>query len=97
MTGQYQHTPGPWTRGPHVTVYGPDYYVVATAATSERGVTEKHANADLIAAAPDLFSACKSALELIADMDAEDTGQVFQQLLAVIKRVDPTFAIAEVE
>ena len=59
------------------------------------GDPQSEADAILFVAAPELFAACKAAVEVIADLDSEDTERVFGQLLAAIRKVDPTFEIKE--
>lgn len=65
-----QHTPGPWHYSPDVSlhntalVYGADKYLVADAGRIHRRQPEEQiANAHLIAAAPDLLTACKGLLK----------------------------------
>jgi hypothetical protein len=55
------------------------------------------ANARLMASAPDLLAACKAAIEIIADLDSDETGQVFGQILKAIQRAEPDFAVAETQ
>lgn len=65
-TTQKTHTPGPW----HLhnmeqnTVCGPDYGAIAFANT-RRDKREDHANARLIAAAPELLEACKQTVKYL--------------------------------
>lgn len=59
------------------------------------GDPQSEADAILFVAAPDLFDACKAAVEVIADLDSEETDQVFGKLLAAIRKIDPTFEIKE--
>jgi chromosome segregation ATPase len=42
-----------------------------------------------------LFYACKSAIEVIADLDAEETDAVFTKLLNAIRLVEPGFNLDE--
>ena len=63
-------TPGPWT-----AASGPGWKVSVTTSagakirqTTDRPLEERQANALLIAAAPDLYGALESALQLIEDL-----------------------------
>jgi hypothetical protein len=63
-----QHTPGPWYTSPDAV---PDWHVqvtVSSEATGERVATvfQTEANAQLIAAAPDLLAICKRVLDEVA-------------------------------
>jgi hypothetical protein len=77
------HTPGPWMVEPHAdddeVVYVCANYTVRDGVTratwiaecdlQDGNLPENHANARLIAAAPDLLKACKAAIaELITDL-----------------------------
>ncbi len=42
-----------------------------------------------------LFCACKAAIEVIADLDAEETSEVFTKLLNAIRLVEPGFNVTE--
>lgn len=61
------HTPGPWRvdSEPHVSldVIAADGHSVAMMRPSHRIYAELHANANLIAAAPDLLAALKARME----------------------------------
>ena len=54
------HTPGPWTVD-DISIHGPDGWNVANAACRSRTSETQEANARLIAAAPDLLDALRSA------------------------------------
>lgn len=68
-------TPGPWRFVPIPSrrAKGFAYYGIAIEGENPRlfGTTDTEANARLIAAAPDLYEACKAALEFLRD-DLED-------------------------
>ena len=67
------HTPGPWlvTRGAQSDAYSVEsgsqticlVKFIRGQSLSERGVRQEEANAHLIAAAPDLLTACKAVVE----------------------------------
>lgn len=63
-----EHTPGPWTLGRTVSgkqwVYGPDGTRVGKAASGRRE-SERDANAHLIAAAPELLEALRTAKRVL--------------------------------
>lgn len=61
MNSKVEHTPGPWR---HQLVNGDYVYRVYTDAAVVAGV-DKHENMLLIAACPDLLSACVAALEAL--------------------------------
>ena len=66
-----QHTAGPWTTGGTARgIYCRDQYMIASAhsmAWMTDPEKESVANAHLIAAAPDLLAALKSAVELLSE------------------------------
>ena len=66
MTEKQEHTPGPWIvkfDDDHATITKPDFEPGhAIAHVSTWNDAELKANAQLIAAAPDLLAACKSLL-----------------------------------
>ena len=66
-----QHTPRPWTvesDGTTVTMGG--QCVITAPAPDMANIEEQRANAALIAAAPDLLTACREAMALIDDSNA---------------------------
>jgi hypothetical protein len=69
-----KHSPGPWRlKQVGLEVWGADKRVVANpdiGASSEISDETKRANAQLIAAAPDLLEACKAALAYFHDAKA---------------------------
>lgn len=73
-----RHTPGPWTAtlGYTPTVKAGDTLLAAPSARADdlggRQLSELHANARLIAAAPDLLAACEEALRLLEDQRLYD-------------------------
>jgi len=90
-----QHTPGPW----HVATYGEgsaSFYAVKRGPATICRVVEVDpmldrtgdANARLIAAAPDLLAACKEALALLNNPDADgyDADQIDGILNRAIQR-----------
>ena len=75
------HTPGPWHVEPEkdgTCVMAGDYYITDTidAAGGDSDDTTQHANARLIAAAPDLLDAC---LTLLAWDEAENNAEAFDK------------------
>lgn len=78
MTTPTTHTPGPWKLESNFlnievgfTVKGRDNRsIVACAATISRPGSEKAANANLIASAPELLEACRAALAILPTGDA---------------------------
>jgi hypothetical protein len=103
-----QHTPGPHSLAIYTASRTFRMIKQHTAVMQGTGATGKllavfgplddpqsEADAILFVAAPDLFDACKAAVEVIADLDSEETERVFGQLLAAIRKVDPTFEIKE--
>ena len=84
-----QHTPGPWHIGgkpQSPIIFGSDGFAVADATvfhgTFKEGQTE--ANANLIAAAPDLLEALETASWLLADISPD--GLVKQKVDAAIAK-----------
>lgn len=83
-----EHTPGPWavsgvrtreTRQPVLQIYGPDDKVYALVLYSDRTDAEhiaSHADARLIAAAPDLLDACRDCLENRGDWLAKMSAAI---------------------
>jgi len=75
-----KHTPGPWNYGVqqlgHYSILGPltdngNWRVVANTTAATEGVQTEEANARLIAAAPELYSACRAMIEVYSgDPDA---------------------------
>jgi len=73
MTTQIQekHTPGPWkVGGTRITVYTQDGLTIATAKRYDG--LDAEANAQLIAAAPELLKACKSVIQWYEDSGNTD-------------------------
>lgn len=64
-----KHTPGPWRLHKRFTfnVEGPDGRTIARVNWDDETYDEAIANANLIAAAPDLLAAVKEAVEIIQD------------------------------
>lgn len=68
-----QHTPGPWVLSAH-SAYPPQYIGIYDKLGNWYAVAEARgswANARLIAASPDLLTACESALALLSNPNAE--------------------------
>ena len=87
------HTPGPWTVDPRtLAVYAPDRHGHAAAVrVAECGRTllpaaEIHANAALVAAAPDLLAALQWALSQIEDSLDPDHETALESARAAIAR-----------
>jgi hypothetical protein len=70
-----QHTPGPWAHSPgQDTIWARDGNLLIASTDYTRGemaINEDNANASLIAASPDLLTACESALALLTNPNAE--------------------------
>lgn len=72
-----KHTPGPWSMSgdttrdglPSVLIYGAPEGMLAIVRTAHQGGYYGHANANLIAAAPDLLAALESILKLAEDFE----------------------------
>ena len=75
MTTQTKHTPSPWTHSPgQETIWARDGNLLIARTDYARGemaVNEDEFNARLIAASPDLLTACESALALLTNPNAE--------------------------
>lgn len=70
MTTQTKFTPGPWIANGSVVRAARDY--VAQAGSESCNYETQHANAALIAAAPDLYAALR---DLLADAEAADMAE----------------------
>jgi FMN phosphatase YigB (HAD superfamily) len=90
-----KHTPGPWECGKFAhyftDVVAVDGRRVATATIAYRSSAEADANARLLAAAPDLLAALRTARERIVSL-SDATGSVSRRTLADI---DAAIAKAE--
>ena len=76
------HTPGPWRIAPHneTEIQGKDGGLWVLRATAWGGTPEEiYANANLVASAPDLLSACKAAQEWIDDACNDDSDTQHEQ------------------
>ena len=92
------HTPGPWavfgikTDAPfiHTVKDGPAGVMVAIVSKEWGTEREKEANAQLIAAAPDLLDACKITDSLLSSMPVEDldfqTNERLYEIIQVVPR-----------
>lgn len=95
-TGQAGHTPGLWyynknRRNICTVAKDLDTIVVAKVHCSEHDTyseedAERDANGQLIAAAPELFAACKAALKLYDGMTASQSAATAVQLRAAIAK-----------
>ena len=67
QAGHAAHTPGPWETSRDAVPPGHVQITIYAESTGERVATafERNANAKLIAAAPELLSACKGAFQCI--------------------------------
>ena len=75
MSEQKQVTPGPWRVEDNfrdyegiLTIFGADDFPIACVGNMEDTEAVDHANADLIAAAPELLTLCESWLEHIGKL-----------------------------
>lgn len=92
MQNGSKHTPGPWHAEPYVTTMKESVYAVFCERADPDGVfigtagsqPESKANAQLIAAAPDLLNACKLVLRGIGDgsVDVFDVETALQTAIA---------------
>ena len=88
-----KHTPGPWTfneKTDCIQSEHPDhrFSLIAKVATGE-DIREEHANARLIAAAPEMYEALKNALNTIRALTEDyDTRQSFIKGQELIARVE---------
>jgi hypothetical protein len=89
MTYIPKHTPGPWTFCESMNDFSGHYIwsngrLIAGTNTTKNEVTEEdHANARLIAAAPELLAALKSLLESIENVDfsmLDDHGRQYDRI-----------------
>lgn len=58
---EHKHTPGPWKYVKSIGVYAGDKWEIVSFGSCS--TEEGHANAQLIAAAPDMLEACEMALQ----------------------------------
>jgi hypothetical protein len=96
-----QHTPGPWATGEadgRLRVTGPDREanvvcdIAPRAGDVDADYTEEDAaNAELIAAAPELLAACKAGLHSLRALGA---GDIFEQMRAAIAKAEPRSSAA---
>jgi hypothetical protein len=86
-----QHTPGPWSQGEDnpLNIYGNHASVANVHGTHPTGASteeEAIANARLIAAAPLMLAALRTALEAIGDTyaarDSDDDGESVRDIIA---------------
>lgn len=79
---EYKYTPGPWeASGNGVHKFQSKHYGACVAVTHG---DQRHANAKLIAAAPDLLDACKAAAEWIDHRG----NPIWRQLIAAITKAE---------
>jgi len=94
-----QHTPGPWEIRPFEGVYGvfsKEDNEVPVATTDYGGdmlegadcQLTQEANARLIAAAPELLEACKTALSKLNELDRPVNCRAIQVLLGAIAKAE---------
>lgn len=84
-----QHTPGPWwvtdsgvrDAGGYICHTLKAQHYEGQDERYERETAERAANADLIAAAPDLLAQLRSAREFIAGFHGDDTQEGIQEML----------------
>ena len=62
MKTKNQHTPGPWSVSPYMNITSRNGTVAKTEQMPDNDDSEREANANLIAAAPDLLSALRFLL-----------------------------------
>lgn len=95
-----KHTPGPWEvlhcgiDSETILVQSGDGLEICTTIGEQMGLPEEAANARLIAAAPDMLAACKSALEVLDEAcqtgyhDAEKDAPTARELEAAIAKAE---------
>jgi hypothetical protein len=86
MNNQNKHTPGPWQDfvnddGELIVQMGKSHRVFV--ADMEGSCSHCHANARLIAAAPELLQACEAALKLADEMNE---GDLYDQIKSAIAK-----------
>lgn len=69
------HTSGPWERGPELTVVAADGSVIARLASTRGKFELEAANADLIAAAPELLAALQGLDEAFCAINEFSTKE----------------------
>ena len=82
------HTPGPWKVVSGAVETGSGIPIASMDRESGNGTlpVERDENARLIAAAPDLRSACSSALAFVLDYSLPSRNQLEKQLRAVLEQ-----------
>jgi hypothetical protein len=79
------HTPGPWTlerdRSQSLSIYSGMVFIGEVLHEVDEPGDQEKANASLIAAAPDLLAACRTALDSLHEDGTTDT----QEALAVMR------------
>lgn len=79
-----KHTPGPWRKAGYSIVKGSGHRHVIADTYMQSNIKITEANARLIAAAPELLSACKDVMAMIRD------GQLVRD---IAKDASPTWAM----
>lgn len=99
MNNETKFTPGPWTVSEYTNYDGWSVFADVIGCVAERWPaytmsedqkTEAHANARLIAAAPELYEALKSAREFIEDQQLPDSewSRVLDIVVAALATVE---------
>jgi hypothetical protein len=90
------HTPGPWKVGPEYIAGIPIYFSDDTHfCTISRPLTlTDYANANLIAAAPELLEALKEAKELIRFFHGDPAWEIYDSSSPEMKRLNAAIAKA---
>jgi hypothetical protein len=76
-----KHTPGPWRRVNHIIKHGPDYVAIVLC---EQFTKEDQANADLIAAAPELLEALEEMYK-VCNLSSDSSPHRAKALAAINK------------
>lgn len=82
-----KHTPGPWKLGEEATVECTGGFICVCGDPFERGIGEDHANAKLIAQAPDLYELLKEIVGDVVNNTAPKIETV-NRAASVLARVD---------
>lgn len=91
MTPQGKHTPGPWAASPKGNIWAPNAKHLVLAKldrlSGKLGKAEKAANAQLIAAAPELLEALQGCVSILSRCPSRDpNGEINGDMVPAIAR-----------
>jgi len=95
-----KHTPGPWiVDGVDITTEGSKDFVTVAIVETSKPVEVVHANARIIAAAPELLEALKLAHSLLENMLEQEEYEVSSEVGEAIENIQETImnALAKAE